>query len=284
MREIADFRIGQRFARRFLLPSVGVSLGELTRKVKVAVDDPLYVRIGQIYRELRERENAYFFAGWHIERHYTKEELQSGELFQLYLTSYFEPEGEFSGTVYDYSKACAHCGAGRRQVSELKLDLSKVPRGKDITMTIARDEVIVSERFAKLIQAHAITGVDLRPVVRARKPRSGAPIWYQLHVTARAVRVMPPTKIGVNPFEEDPEGKHRCALGHVSGLNLLSEVAVARSDWDGSDVAVTKELVGAFRGEGVIVPTPLVLISPRFRRLLEQEKIKGYKVEVAYLK
>ncbi len=70
-------------------------------------------------------------------------------------------------------------------------------------------------------------------------------------------------------------------MGHVSGLNLLSEVWVPRAAWDGSDIVCTKDLVGVRRG--VPVPAPLLLISPRLWRLLEVEQIKGYEVEVAHL-
>lgn len=115
---------------------------------------------------------------------------------------------------------------------------------------------------------------------RAQRRGKPLPVWYQLVVTSRPLRTVAPTRFGEGLFEE--QNRYRCPHGHVVGLNLLSEVFVDRSDWDGSDIACTKELVGARRG--VLVPAPLLLISPRFRRLLVEHRIKGWKVDVGYLR
>lgn len=114
----------------------------------------------------------------------------------------------------------------------------------------------------------------------ARRPRR-APLWYQLIVTSSPLPTLPPTQFGVDIFDEDAEGRYRCPLGHVAGLNLLSELWVDRGTWSRSDVSCTKELVGDRRG--LLVPAPLLLISQRLRRLLESNGIKGYNVEVAHL-
>jgi hypothetical protein len=92
---------------------------------------------------------------------------------------------------------------------------------------------------------------------------------------------VPPTEFGINPFNTDAPGAHRCPRGHVLGLNLLSEVTVLRADWDGSDVALTLEMVGTKRGD--LRPRPLCLISPRFYQLLSRERVKGAYIEVAHL-
>src|SRR5262249_22702448 len=97
------------------------------------------------------------------ERSYTRAELARARLFQLRINAVFEPAGEQCGTAYDDSTACQHCGAGRRQVSDLILDLRKVPTTKDIARTIA-DEWIVSQRFAQLLLDAEISGFELRPV------------------------------------------------------------------------------------------------------------------------
>jgi hypothetical protein len=107
------------------------------------------------------------------------------------------------------------------------------------------------------------------------------PVWYQLKVTSRKTTILPPTRGGIAPFEEDEEGKYRCPSGHTIGLNLLSEVWLARGSWDSSDVASTEQMVGIRKG--LFVPAPLLLISPRLRQLLEGQKIRGYRVEVAHL-
>lgn len=115
---------------------------------------------------------------------------------------------------------------------------------------------------------------------RAQRRGKPLPVWHQLVVTSRPVRTVAPTRFGEGLFSE--ENRYRCPRGHVVGLNLLSEVFAERSDWDGSDIICTKELVGARRG--VLVPAPMVLISPRFRKVLVDHKIKGWKTDVAYLR
>jgi hypothetical protein len=109
------------------------------------------------------------------------------------------------------------------------------------------------------------------------------PVWHQLIVTSRPARAVPPTRFGGQPFDDDTEGRGgRCPHGHIAGTNLLSELFLPRGDWDASDFVRTGELVGFRRG--VLAPAPLLLISPRFRRLLIDNKIKGWRTEVAYLR
>jgi hypothetical protein len=349
MRERVEFRVPEEHAAEFLGAGVGVSLSQpgfqpSVRKVCVSSDDPLYRRIGDIYRELRVR-GQYFYHGWNIIRYYTPEELRSAELLHLIITAVFDPTGKECGTAYDESTACSFCGAGRVQESELTLDLRKIPKGKDIAATLSPDEWIVSQHLAELLVDHRMTGFELRPVlhkarhqndpirleqyptgryllqlareagaspgnwdfdvwmaraenrdlwelVKAERAAEGRereqrrsyvppPPWYQLVVTSMAVPITAPTQAGIKPFEEDTEGKHRCPLGHTLGLNLLTELWLERDSWDGSDIARTQQMIGTKRG--VFVPAPELLVSPRLRQLLESEKIKGYRSEVAHL-
>ncbi len=280
MRETVDFRIDERYARRYLKPDEGVRLGELTRKVVVDVNDPLYERIGELDRKLRKK-GKFLFGGRTIRREYSTEELDSAELFRLIMTAMFEPAGEQCNTVYDESSACKHCRAGRRQVSELRLDLRRIPKGKDIAFTIARDEWVVSDRLATLMRAEGITGAELRPVTHAHQARKPVPVWHQLVITSKPVPTVPPTRFGISPFDDDPKGEERCPLGHVAGLRVLSELWLSRAGWDGSDFCCTKEMT--VLGGGLIMPVPEILISPRLRKLFLEHKITGYRVEVAHL-
>ena len=359
MRETAEFRIPEEHAKRFLAPDVGVVLGESVRKVEVSTDEPLYEQIPALDPRLRKHGDR-FFLGLSMSRSYTDAELGEAELFRLVVDAVFEPTGEMCGTVYDESDVCRHvfssatwespggeayefedsCGAGRRQVSELILDLRRAPKRADIARTIA-DEWIVSQRLAELLVDARLTGFALRrvrhkarydddavdfatvpsgrellrrardeaveddswafsvwlnraeqrPLVeRARREHASAmqavdsvrrwtpPVWHQLVVTSPPVGVAPQTRFGVSPVEN---GSYRCPFGHVVGLNVLSEVFVRRSEYDGSDLAATRELVGARRGE--LVAAPLLLVSPRFRGLLDEHRIRGARVEIAHL-
>ncbi len=344
MHSLCEFRIEEEYAHLLFRPDQGKRLGDDIRKITLSTDDPRFQEVGRLDRELSRSKNRAFFYGWDIEYRYSPAELESAALFHLQITAAFEPPGELCGTVYDESQVCAHCGVGRRQVSELILDLRKAPKTRHIARTIADDEWIVSQRLAELMMDANLTGFALRPVrhkarykdgpvdlkqvpsgrkllrqakkggvttdswefwvwlnrpaqkdlwnravdehaellaEKARRQAKPVPVWYQLVVTANPVPMVAPTLAGIDPFNDDADGEYRCPLGHVLGLNLLSEISVARDSWDESNVACTSNMVGVRRG--VLVPRPMLLISPRFYRLLRDEKIKGYNCDVAYL-
>ena len=260
---------------------------EPTRLIRLAADSPRW----QEFWDARERvpPGVRDSFGDFVEYRYAKKELLSAELLRLEVTRAFEPEGELCGTVYDESAACPRCGAGRQQKSDLHLQLRRAPQAwpsipqakhTGIAKTIA-DEIIVSHIVGKLMQDHEITGAELRPVRSCGPNGKVTPLWHQLWVTASAGRTIPPTEFGVGPFKPDPEGEFACPRGHVSGLNLLSEVYVKREDWEGADISATEDLYGCRRG--VLVPAPAILITQRFYRLLMENNVKGFKVEVAHL-
>jgi hypothetical protein len=350
MRTSVEFRVAEKYAREYLEPSVGRVLGSpleieqfgpSVRAVTVFTDDPLYQRIGEIYRRMRKR-NQFFFLGWIVRHHYTRKELVEAEFFHLTATV-FEPSGEECGTVYDESSACPHCGAGRGRTGPLVLDLRKAPKNKDLARTIAHEWVVSQQLAERLVEA-GMSGFELRPVrhkaryaddpiryedypsgqellrraerahvefgtwefyvwvnrgaqrdlsddafrehaaMRKRETAgllSSLPAWYELVVTSPPVRMAAQTQCGIGPFDLDEKGEHRCPLGHVRGLNLLSEVYVDRASCDGSDIMRTQEMVGVRRG--VLVPSPLILITPRLWQLLQDEKMKGWKADIAYL-
>jgi hypothetical protein len=95
------------------------------------------------------------------------------------------------------------------------------------------------------------------------------------------VRSVPPTRTGNDPFDDDEKGEYRCPLGDTIGLALISDVSVSGISHAGSDIVCTRQFIG--RRAGVLRPSRLILISPRFRRLLSDESVKGAFVEVAHL-
>jgi hypothetical protein len=244
----------------------------------VTVDDPLWAEIAQIERTLRA-PGDYLYLGWTLSRRYTPEELEAAEAFRLIFTRVFEPPGEMCGTVYDESTACTLCGAGRTQVSELVLDLGSVPN-TDFAVTIA-GEYVLSEWLAETFVAAHVGGIELELVRDVRESaRSPRPPKYQLKVVHQ-VTVAPETRFGRDLADPESPDSDRCPLGHVVGLNVLSEVHLPRSAMADVDIVATKELVG--RREGVLVPEPLILMSPRVRRLLLEERVTGWEVERAHL-
>jgi hypothetical protein len=281
MRETAELRVMEKQAWRLFTPDEGVRLGSgLIRKIAISTDDPRYPEIGRLERDLLQAGEGSFFLGWEIRRRYTSKELAAAELFHMWVSAIFEPAGEETHTLYDESEACSFCGAGRRQVGDLCLDVSRIPKRADLAKTIS-DEVVVSARLAAVLAAEGVTGVDFLPVRHRGKGRLVTPDWLQLRVTSPPVEVVEPTQYGLGPFDYDAKGEYRCPLGHTAGLNLISELHLERSTWRGEDFCATRQLVGVKRG--LLRPRPSLLVSQRVYSLLKREKARGFKVDVAYL-
>ncbi|HLL02822.1 MAG TPA: hypothetical protein VK539_19725 [Myxococcaceae bacterium] len=276
MRETIELRISEERAAKFLEPGLGTMLGDSVRKVVLPMDDPRVRFIGDLDREFSKKGRA-FFTYWHIYRHYTGVELKAAELLQLVIRPTFEPPGEMCGTEYDEPAACPKCGAGAPQLTELHLDVRRVPKKKDLAVTIA-GEIVVSARLVKALLERGITGAEYRPV----RHQTGAITdeWRQLVVTAPAVDIAPLTQVGSHPFDLDREGRYRCPLKHVVGLNRLSELWVKRVRNHASDWLLTRQYIGA--RQGVLRPNRQLLISPRLYRLLLELKAKRFEVEVAH--
>lgn len=339
MTETAEFRVVEKFASKLFADNEGTKLG-IARKITIATDDPRFERIGEVNKEIRATTKGSFFYGWRIKRQYTHEELAEAKLLKLVVATAFEPAGEECGTKYDESTACPKCGSGATQISDLYLDLRKVPKRKEIATTIA-NEIIVSQHLAERMIDAGLTGFDLRPVrhkaryeddpvdyrqvptgremiakalaagmphgtgrfdvwqnrtenrslaeqARAehaamigeedRRKNKPLPVWYQLIVTSADAQIVPPTRVGINPFDDDPKGECRCPQGDLIGLNLLSEVSIAAASRGEADIVCSRQYVGLFKRSRRVI-----LISPRFWRFLETEKLKGVIIEVVHL-
>ncbi len=280
MRETIELRVEEAEASRLFRGDEGVVLPSGTvRKLTLPTDDERIPRIRELDRALRQ-QGKLFFSGWRLLRHYTPKELKSAELLELRLDAVFEPSGEECGTHYDESTACALCGAGARQVTDLHLDPRRIPQRADLARTLAH-EWVISARLADLWRAHGITGADFRPIRRAGPKAEPVKEWHQLVVTARPLDLLPATRTGNDPFDLDEDNAQRCPKGHVVGLNVLSELSLRRGDHDGSDLTCTRQHVGM--RSGVLRPHPLLLMSPKLHALLEEQKVKRLDLQVAHL-
>jgi hypothetical protein len=273
MRETIEIRISTDKAKHFLPPDVGDDW-DITRRLELDVEDPLIEVIRR--HELEEhRRGTTMVTFWQVRRRYSPRELQSAELLWMRVRPFFEPTGEECGTLYDDSQACTSCGAGARQNSELRLDLKRIPKGRDIAQTLG-GELVVSSRLAEALRSHSITGMELRPVLSKQGERSKA--WHQLVIPSCPLEVVVPTQVGNSFFIPEPDPA-RCPKGHVLGLRVLSEVHVSRASLDGNDWACTRQRVGL--RQGLFRPQPLMLISQRLYRLLSEMKVRRFDVEVA---
>lgn len=162
------------------------------------------------------------------------------------------------------------------QVSELRLDLKRIPKGRDIAQTLG-GELVVSPRQAEAL-TQGITGMELRPVLGKQGERSNA--WHQLVIPSCPFEVASPTRVGNSFFAPEPD-MARCPKEHVLGLRVLSEVYVSRASLDANDWSCTRQHIGL--RQGLFRPQPLLLISQRLYRLLTEMKVRRFDVEVARL-
>jgi hypothetical protein len=248
-------------------------------EVRVRSNSPEFEEVRRFIdarRNQGQRGFSDFTIGWYL-RKYTKIELQSAEVLRLTIASHFEPSGEECGTIYE--TLCDHCNFGR-QVSDLILDLRRVPQHKDISETIAWVEWVVSSKFVRTFTENELTGAEFRPIFEFRNPTKRSRDWHQLRVTGKAGELAETTRLGRDPFSPS-QIDWRCPLGHSLATEFLSEIYLQRSAWDGSDIAVTNALFG--QGRNLLRPTPLIIITQRVYRALQEVGLKGFSVEVAHL-
>lgn len=276
MRETIEFRIPESHAERYLPADAGTRLG-ITRKLELQRSDPLFAHVERIERQLSAEGRA-FFTAWIPHRRYSRQELVEAELLKISVKKVFEPAGEECGTVYDDTQACPACGSGAPQLTALRLDGRRMPRGVDFASTIA-GEVIVSKRVADLFTSENLRGAEFIPVRLANEDARPSDEWCQVTgIGARAI-LHSATRVGNDPFDHGEGG--RCPRCDLAGLNVLSEVSIQRESYDGSDLVETRERIGVRRG--LLRPRPVMLLSPRGWRAIDAARLKGLTVEVAHL-
>ncbi len=170
------------------------------------------------------------------------------------------------------------------------LDLKEVPSGRILLAEAAKVGLSASDgefdvwlnrgQNKSLFDAAMREGGQLE---ETRGTSAPLPVWHQLVPEGEAAVVAAPTKFGINPLDEDPHVKYRCPNGHTAGLNLLSEVTIDPESWKGRDLCVTNVLAGHHPHDSVLYPEPILLVSPKFRALLERLNSKGVKTEIAHL-
>jgi hypothetical protein len=158
--------------------------------------------------------------------------------------------------------------------------VKRIPKSKDVCRTIA-GEIVVSRRAAELFSRHKITGAELVPIRSKGATSAESEDWFQLKVLKSEAEIISPTRVGIDPFDEDEKGEYRCVLGDLIGLNLLSEISIASSSRGSADIICTSQFIGIRRG--LLRPEQLILISPKLAKLIESEKLKGCGYEVAHL-
>jgi hypothetical protein len=169
-------------------------------------------------------------------------------------------------------------------------DLTETPLGRQLLLRAAEEgieegswEFIVwvnSPEIRPLLDAAHQQHVLQKERDAKRRPKS-LPTWYQLKITACVGRTDPRTHFGIDPITDDEAGEFVCPNGHTSGLNLVSEVYLARAQHPGTDFAVTENKCGTRMG--VFVPEPEIIVSPRVIALLSEHQMKSYSYSIVHL-
>jgi hypothetical protein len=95
-----------------------------------------------------------------------------------------------------------------------------------------------------LFVRHSISGAVFGPVCHRPASSAVSKNWFQLLVKSCDAEVAPPTKTGVNPFDEDKLGQYRCSCGDLIGLARLSEISIGYSSYNGADMVASRQFVG----------------------------------------
>lgn len=291
MKEIIELRINYDYAD-LLFQDEGKNIGTSVRVVKISSDDPRILKVPIIHKELKMKYNRAFFFSWEISRKYNSHELSQAKLFHVKIKSVFEPAGEECGTIYDETVACQICGSYRRQLGPLILKKGSIPK-KDISKTIA-GEIVVSEKFVETFKHKSLTGLKFEPILYKNR-NSG---YFQL-VEFNKLKLTTKTLAGNSPFEStygseggtyDISGYtvifekevYICPLGHLIGLNLISELSVYNSNLINEyDFFASEQTIGVKRG--LLRPEPIYICSPKFRNMVIEEKLTGFDFEIAHI-
>ena len=105
------------------------------------------------------------------------------------------------------------------------------------------------------------------------------PVWHQLVVKSASAEIVPPTRIGNDPFDDNPDEEYRCSRGDLLGLNLLTEASISAASWINADVFCSRHFVG---DRGRRCSHGGIFISPKFRQLILSVNPKGVTFEVAH--
>jgi hypothetical protein len=188
------------------------------------------------------------------ERRYTRQELLEAELLELMVTGVV---GEVKNERYDMSQMCRYCRHPRVQVADLIIDKGLMGK-KDIAATYGY-EVVITERVAQLLQEAGFSGYELRPVHHHSTRLRAERVLHQLVPThVLPLMASPPTRVEPCPVCGKP--LH----------DTFSEIFYPRRDLEQTGIKDFNQAQERW----------LVAISQRVYRLLLEQKIRKFKVEV----
>lgn len=200
-----------------------------------------------------------------FEMEYTESELNSAKYLQLQVRTYCSNFAEECGTVYDYSEKCKCCGSGKKQISNLFIDKSKMGK-KDISITYGF-ELVASEKLHNLLVKNNITGAEFGDVRHKNDKLKNEPVLYQIFCN----NILPPMNEKTVFYKEK-----FCECCKKSGLFLKSlPYYDEESLKNAQDFNYSYEYIG-----GGLSGTPEIIVSQKVYRLFRDNKIKGVSFDI----
>ena len=287
MKELLILDIRKKYS--YLIPNEiqGTARGDSLIRIEVDTSSPMYEEIKRANQYVRKELKDVFFFGWNYKRIYTEEELRNARLFKMSVRKYFEPCGRDCGTVYDTSHVCEICKSGERQVSPLYTRKGSYLNNRDVASTISY-EIVVSKRFVEFVKDHSLRGLTFGPVYIGKRLSSDI---FQLMVQGCELDFSERSAFGIAPFDFtercSTEGLfygevYKCPKGDNLGGNLLSDAFIKDCDEiEQYDFFISRQTIGVYRG--LINQRHILFCSPRMRKLIIDNKIRGFDFEIAHV-
>lgn len=236
------------------------------------------------------QQQSLIVSDWKYVRKYKKKEIESSNIiFQIIPYKRAHTSGEEHGTEYDYSESCPICHSGRKLIGDFRISRKSVLKSVNLFQTYG-GELIADESLKAACKHYGINGIEF-----CNTSIDG----YYLISSSNKVNISNSTEFGCSPFnkEDFSDGVlvklggvdnhmkkeiYRCPNGDNLGLNILSEAYIEHDNtlFD-FDFIQSVQYVGVHRG--FLYQMPLYFCSQKFRRMVETEKLKGIKFEVAHV-
>jgi hypothetical protein len=279
MREEYEFRVHANLASSYLNDNEGKNYGSL-RRVVTHPGEQLFEKI-ELATKAENSMGRPFYGFWNITRQYSPQEINSAEIFHFWPSGGIQINEDDVNSSYNESASCSCCKAGAEQISPLQIKWAQ-KKSKREFLRLLGGELILSSRAMNIFLKANIQGVDFFDIFGAAGNRKKKYLnWRQMIPTNTKAELNTHTKAGDYPFKESREIKYLCGQKHIYGLNLLSDVHISRSSWEGADIAASSKFIGVRMG--LIRPKRILLCSPRFREVVLENDIKGFNFEVAHL-
>ena len=292
MKELLTLNIRNKYFSLIPRDLIGNQCGESESssiiKIEVDTSSSFYDDILKADLFVRDKLKDDLFWWWKYKRIYSAIELSNARLFKMSVRKFYEPCGKDCGTVYDYSNLCDICKSGERQVSPLYTRKGNYLNNRDVASTIG-NEIVVSKRFVEFVNNNLLHGFTFGPVYVGK--RLSADI-FQLMIQGCELDFSEKSVFGVKPFDYSEKYKrvsepfieevYKCPKGDNLGANLLSEAYVKDCDnIDKYDFFISRQTIGFYRG--LINQRHVLFCSPRMRKLIIDNKIRGFDFEIAHV-